>query len=136
MIVTPGIRDAREVGTLFIRALISRDWTALRSCFHDEVQFRGLIPSGLREARDSESASNLLHTWFGDADTLVLLASEVQTMHDRLALTYRLRLHEDQWYVVEQRVYCDVVNGRIQRMDLMCSGFRADTVSEDEQTSD
>jgi hypothetical protein len=135
VIVIPGMSDLRAVGTLFIRALISQDWTALQSCFEDEVQFRALIPSGFREASASDSAASLLSAWFRPADTLILLASEVHSLQDRLALSYRLRLHEDQWYVVEQRAYCDVSDGRIQRMDLVCSGFRPDTVSEDEHPS-
>jgi hypothetical protein len=129
------MRDLRAVGTLFIRALTGQDWTALTSCFEEEVQFRALIPPGFREARVNYSAAGLLRTWFQDADPLVLLSSEVRSIQDRLALSYRLRLHEDQWYVVEQRAYCDVSNGRIERMDLLCSGFRPDTVSQDESTS-
>jgi TusA-related sulfurtransferase len=42
----------------------------------------------------------------------------------RLYLAYRIRLHKsDEWQVVEQHAYCTVRDGRIERMDLLCSGF-------------
>ena len=45
-------------------------------------------------------------------------------MHDRVHITYRVRQHEDQWYLVEQQAYCTIRDGKINKMDLLCSGFR------------
>jgi hypothetical protein len=78
----------------------------------------------LREGSDAAAAAGYFKRWFGDSDQLVPLGSEVKLVADRLAIRYRFRAHEDQWYVVEQQVYCDVRSGRIERMELLCSGFR------------
>src|ERR1700736_3263634 len=100
----------------FISALHQQAWTELAECLHEQVQFNALIPLGLRTARDRADAAKYLKQWFGDADALVLLSSSVEAVEDRWHITYRLRAHEDRWYVVEQHAYCTVRDGQIDRM--------------------
>src|SRR5437867_7185587 len=116
--------NSATTGKLFVAVLARQAWQELAACLDDSVQFRALIPSGLRTADDRASAASYFQKWFGDADQLVLMTSLVQPMHDRLHITYRFRAHEDQWYVVEQQAYCIVQDRHIKRMDLLCSGFR------------
>lgn len=127
MAVTTDISEVEAVGMRFLAALADRNWTTLESHFDERVQFRALVPSGLREAADSASAAKYLGRWFGDADELLLLAFNIEPMQDRLAISYRFRAHKDQWYVVEQRAYCDVIDGRITSMSLLCSGFHRES---------
>jgi len=119
-------KDANSVtiGQLFVAVLARQAWQELAACLDAAVQFRALIPGGLRTAGDRTSAAGYFQKWFGDADQLILIASLVQPMHDRLYITYRFRAHEDQWYIVEQQAYCIVQDGHIRQMDLLCSGFR------------
>src|SRR5260370_1417579 len=119
--VIPAIADR------FINALHKQAWTELSSCFHEKVRFNALIPPGLRTATDRAGATHYLKQWFGDADELQLLSSNVDMVEDRLHITYRFRAHEDRWYVVEQHAYCTVADGHIDRMDLLCSGFCPDS---------
>ena len=114
-------------GERYVAALREQNWTALADCFHDAVTFNALIPPGLRTASDRDSATKYLQQWFGDADQIVLLGSQVEPLGDRLHITYRFRVHEDKWYVVEQQAYCTLRDGRIERMDLLCSGFRPES---------
>ncbi len=72
--------------------------------------------------------ASYIQQWFGKPDQLILLSSDVQPMQDRLHISYRFRAHKDQWYLVEQQGYCFVQDGQIQRMDLVCSGFRPEVV--------
>jgi hypothetical protein len=113
-----------ELGERLIGALAGQDWPALEACFDSRVSFRALIPPGLREGEGKAEAGGYLRTWFGDADELVLPESEVQPIEDRLSIRYRFRAHEDAWYVVEQQAYCEVQQGKITKMHLLCSGFR------------
>ena len=53
-----------------------------------------------------------------------MLRMGVSTMHDRVSLSYRFRVHNERWYVIEQRGYSNVVNGKITNLNLLCSGFR------------
>ena len=116
--------DPIATGQTLVAALARQAWEQLAGCLDDSVQFRALIPHGLRSADDRAGAASYFQKWFGDASELILLGSEVQVMHDRLHITYRFRAHEDQWYIVEQHAYCVVENGSIKRIDLLCSGFR------------
>ena len=115
--------ESATIGKVFVAALARQAWEELAAYLDDAVRFRALVRGGLRTADDRASAAHRFQKWFGDADQLVLLASEVQPMHDRLHITYRFRAHEDQWYIIEQQAYCTVHDGHIKQIDLLCSGF-------------
>jgi hypothetical protein len=108
----------------FLAALGNQNWDEIEACFTPDVTFRGLIPPGVREGADASAAAGYFRRWFGDADELILAASDVQEVEDRLSIRYRFRAHEDRWYVIEQHAFCDVRGDRIERIDLLCSGFR------------
>lgn len=120
----PGMSTADSVATGFLGALARQDWVGVRSLLDPRVSFRVLTPLALREADDDDGTIAWLARWFGDADEIDSLHSEVSTMHDRLSMSYRFRVHKDRWYVIEQRGYADVVAGKISRLTLVCSGFR------------
>ena len=115
----------RSVGETFLQALANRDFEALRACMQPEINFRALVPPGVRRATDASGAVNRLRLWFGDADSFEMLRTETGQVADRLSITYRIRLHDsDGWQVIEQRLYCNVGDdGRIGTLDLLCSGF-------------
>ena len=121
MIMIPAVADR------FVNALARQAWTELSTCFHETVNFSALIPPGLRTATGRAGATTYLKQWFGDADQLVLVSSNIDTVEDRVHISYRFRAHEDRWYVVEQHLFCTVSDGQIDRMDLVCSGFRPDS---------
>ncbi len=116
-------RNGGSVATAFLDALARQDWAVMHSLLDRSVSFRVLTPRALREADDDTSTMAWLARWFGHADELTTLRSEVSTMHDRVSLSYRFRLHKDRWYVLEQQGYADVVNGKITNLSRM-SGFR------------
>ena len=123
----PGSGDipaAEASGLRFVGALVRQDWTAVEACFAADVEFRALVPSGWREAGDSASAVAQVRQWFEDSHQLLLLSADVEQVQDRTALRYRLQIYKDRWYVLEQRAYFDAADGRIQCIDLLCSGFR------------
>jgi hypothetical protein len=124
MMNLPTPNDPGITGKIFIDALAHQAWEKLASCFDEAVQFRALIPSGLKNAEDRASAAGYLQKWFGDADQLILIDSNVQPIQDRWHISYRFRAHEDQWYVVEQHIYCVMQDGLIKKANLLCSGFR------------
>ena len=126
----PIAEGPNTTGQIFVDALTHQAWKDLAACFDDTVQFRALLPGGLRTADDRSSAANYLQKWFGDADQLILLSSKIEPIQDRLHIMYRFRAHEDQWYIVEQQVYCVVQEGHFKRVDLLCSGFRPEGTSQ------
>ena len=116
--------SAISVPMELVDALGRRDFARVEECLASEVRFRALIPPHLCEANDAASVAGHLRSWFGGADELEMVASVVEPIASRVRMSYRLRLHdEDGWNTVEQQAYCDVVDGRISRIDLLCSGI-------------
>ncbi len=121
-------REAVEAGNHFIDAVVAQDWAALAALFAPDAVFRAVVPSEERPFREkvggSESADQL-RAWFGDADQVEVLDREVERVVDRVKIRYRIRGHESTgWFVVEQLAFASLANGRFERMNLTCSGFR------------
>jgi TusA-related sulfurtransferase len=114
-----------NVGESFLAALRARDFGRLKACFDAQVQFRALVPKGIREGANAEEATGWLQRWFAEADQFQVLASSVDRVADRLHMAFRIRLHRyDGWQIIEQQAYCTTQDGLIETMRLLCSGFR------------
>lgn len=113
-----------DIGARFVQALSDRSWSSLQGLFHPSVRFRALLPPGLCEASGSIETSGHFQQWFGKADALELMDCAVEPLLDKVRIAYRLRVHKDRWYWIEQQAFCVVTADRIEKMDLLCSGFR------------
>ena len=119
--------QAVKVGENFLAALTSRDFEQVKQTFHDQVRFRALVPSGVREGANAEEAISWLRRWFEDTDEFSLVSSLVDQVADCLHVAYRFRLRKNtEWQVIEQQAYCIIGEGKIEVMNLLCSGFRPD----------
>jgi hypothetical protein len=108
-----------------VDALAAQDAAALAECFAPAAEFRALTPHGVRERTGAVEASALISRWFGDSTELQLLDSQSAEIGDRLHISYRFAgVEEDEAYVVEQHLFCTIGDGKIERADLLCSGFR------------
>jgi hypothetical protein len=115
----------RSVGTRFVEAVAAQDESAIAACFAPCVEFRALVPPGLRERTGAENAAALVAGWFADSTELDLVELRAENIGDRLHLAYRFEgVEDDEPYIVEQNLYCTVAGGVIERADLLCSGFR------------
>ena len=116
---------APSIGTRFVEAVAAQDTLAIAACFTRGVEFRALIPPGLRERTGAEEAASLVAGWFADSTELHLIESRTEDVSDRLHVVYRFEGVEDEEpYVVEQHLFCVLAGGVIARADLLCSGFR------------
>jgi TusA-related sulfurtransferase len=120
--------EATAVGQAFLESLAAQDFDRLAALFAPQVRFRALLPPETCEEKSAEAATGQLRDWFGEVDTLQVLHSTADQVFDRLHLAYRLRSHDaaNGWQVIEQHAYCDVQDGHIADMWLLCSGFRPD----------
>ena len=116
--------EIASVGERMITSLSERDARKLASCFHPDIHFRALVPSGLRECRGSLNAVALMQSWFEEAERLQLLRKEVYSISNRLSVSYRFReLYSDgETEMIEQHAYCDLRNGVIESISIVCSG--------------
>ena len=112
-------------GRAFLEALTSRDFEGVEASLDPDIRFRGLLPSGLHELSGAAAVADQLRSWFEEADAFEVEEIVAEDIADRLRISYRFRLlDEDGWAVIEQQAFCDVDDGRIERIDLVCSGFR------------
>ena len=112
-------------GRAFLEALTSRDFEGVAASLDPDIRFRGLLPGGLCELSGAAVVTDQLRSWFEEPDAFEVEETVAQDIADRLRISYRFRLHdEDGWAVIEQQAFCDVDDGRIERIDLVCSGFR------------
>jgi hypothetical protein len=115
----------RSLGTRIVQAIAAQDEAALAECFTPGVELRALVPPGLRERTGSGEAAALISAWFADSTELQLVAAVEDELADRLHVAWRFEgIEEGTPYVVEQHLYATVADGRIERADLLCSGFR------------
>ena len=114
-----------DVGSRFVGAVAAQDEAMLAECFASDVEFRALVPPGLRERTGAVEAAATISGWFGDSTGLRLLDSRSDQVGDRLHVSYRLAgVEEGEAFVVEQHLFCTIGDGKIVRADLLCSGFR------------
>jgi SnoaL-like domain len=116
---------SRALGERFVEAVAARDAAALAACFASGVELRALVPPGLRERTGAAEAAAMISGWFEDSTELELLSSQSEQLADKLYVSYRFAAVEDeQRYLVEQHIFCTLADGKIERADLLCSGFR------------
>jgi hypothetical protein len=121
------VRTPTEVGEELIDALAARDFERAERCFAPDVAFHAVVPGtgSFREREGAPETANQLRRWLGDAEPLELLDHSVEPVVDKLRLSYRFAAFEDeQWHVVEQQAYAVVGERGIEKLDLVCSGFR------------
>ncbi|MGZ4412307.1 MAG: nuclear transport factor 2 family protein [Gaiellaceae bacterium] len=120
---TASVAPAEE----FVAALAARDWQRLQSCLAPDLPFHAAVPGegSFRERSGAEETVGLIAKWFGDSDPLELLHSQVEALADRVHISYRFAAFEEgRWHLVEQQAFARIEDGRIVKLDLVCSGFR------------
>jgi len=109
----------------FVDALAVRDYDAIESTLAPDVIFRALIPPGVREAASRSDVRGYVQKWFGDCDEFAIIERIVDRIGDRHHASYRIHLREEGVrFIVEQQLYATVSDRGIEKLDIMCSGFR------------
>jgi hypothetical protein len=107
----------------FIQALAERDFAAMAECLAPDVAFRALLPGGIVEVSSNEEATGILDHWFGVYDRYRLVGFETGYLGNMIRIGYRVEGHaDDEWWEVEQQAYCEAVDDRFVRVNLVCSG--------------
>jgi hypothetical protein len=108
-------------------ALAEKDFQAIASLLHPQIDFKALTPNRSWEASDPASViSGVLMQWFEDDDEIEgLLSLDTDAFADRERVGYRFGVRNPEGrFVVEQQVYLSGRDGRIDWMRSVCSGFR------------
>ena len=131
----PGIRAAagpHDVAVAFLDALAAREFTRAQTLLAQDIQFRMLVPGRLMTDQGANATIRRFAGWFAGADQFEVQASSAQEIEGRAVITYRFRLHDARgWQLLEQHMMLDVgTDGRVEAIDLLCSGFRSTPVEE------
>jgi TusA-related sulfurtransferase len=116
--------------TTFVEALARRDFGALEATLSSAVRFRALLPSGPLELQDPATIVERLTAWFGASERFEVQEASAQAVADRMRIRYRFRLRphpfvpESGWHVIEQVAFCEIADGTIAALDILCTGFR------------
>jgi TusA-related sulfurtransferase len=116
----------------FVAALAARDFSGLEACLDPQVRFRALVPTGLREREGAKETAALIRSWFEGIDRFELVESGVNPIAHRAHVWYRLREFgpDEDPVVIEQNAFCELKQGRISSIDLVCSGHLPDARSD------
>ena len=115
---------ADTIRAALVKAIAAQDVTAIAACFTDDAQIRALVPHALRERTGGTETAALIARWFGDSTELDLIDSHSGEVGGKFHVSYRFQgIEEGKPYVIEQQLYCTLRDGKIQRVDLLCSGF-------------
>jgi len=117
----------------FVDALLRLDFEGMEATLDPKIEFRALAPGERVDVATAPETVQCFRRWFGDKTDLELLSHKGETLIDRLLLRYRFRPQKKgQAYLVEHRMCCTIENERFVAIDLVCSGFRSEGVSETE----
>lgn len=117
----------RSPGRRFLDAVVSRDVEALRGLLARDVWLRALLPRDLDERRGAAAVAAAFHGWYGTAAAF----EPITVGHDAIAgkerVAYRILLRPDwapdTWHLIEQNAFLSLRDGRIRKIDLVCTGF-------------
>jgi hypothetical protein len=124
-----------SVGGVFLEALATRDYQQMAATLSADVRFRAMLPPGPMDWNGADDVAGVFTSWFGEAEDFELIDATVGEVGGRLHLSWRLRVRPapfglgDGWHVIEQQAYADAAE-TIDSLDLLCSGFRPDRVTE------
>jgi hypothetical protein len=124
-----------SIAGLFLECLTARDYERLAATLAPSVRFRALQQAGPSEWHGRAEAAHVFHSWFGEADRFEIVDATVGAIAGRLQMTWRIRLRPAPldlgagWHLIEQHAFSDVAE-TIETLDLVCSGFRAERISE------
>ena len=108
-----------------IAAVAAKDRSALAGVFGEQSTMRALLPSRLAEASGPSAIAAEILDWFDDAPVVEALSVRIDTIGDRHRVDYRFALGGmDVPRVVEQSACCTIEGGLVERLWLICTGFR------------
>jgi len=124
-----------SVGGVFLEALANRDPARMATTLSSNVRFRAMLPPGPMDWSGADEVVGVFTSWFGEATDFELVDASLGEVGGRLHLSWRLRVRPapfgigDGWHVIEQQVHADAAD-TIDGLDLLCSGFRPDRVTD------
>jgi TusA-related sulfurtransferase len=118
-------RAERSTSQTFLELLAARDFERLAKTLASDATARFLLPHGLEEYAGRDAIIGRIGSWFESASAFDLTSSSEEPVGQRQRLSWRFSVvRHGRSEVIEQLVYMDLGDRRIERIDLLCSGFQ------------
>lgn len=115
----------RQLGEAWIRAVTRGALDELGTFCQPDVHSRLLTPNRFVTFDTAVDLVAKFTQWFGACNSFTVEHSRIEMVGERLGIFVRFLLREQgQWFVVEQQLYCTLYEGRIARLEVLCSGFQ------------
>ena len=119
-----------NLGERFANAVAAKDAVALRALLAPDVNFRAITPGKFWEGDDANAVVDdvILGKWFSPERSITaILRVDCGTVGTVDYVAYRFRAtRPDGSFVIEQQAYLEAEDGRISRLEILCSGFVRD----------
>jgi hypothetical protein len=115
------------LGNLFIEKMVNKEFEEIQSLLSNRILFRALIPSSLVTSNDPVEVANRFKNWFyvESPEKYEVIDSDVTYLVDCIHIYYKIfETYKGIPYHVEQHLYCEISSGKINKLSLVCSGFR------------
>jgi hypothetical protein len=114
-----------------VEAFAVRNFDGMAATLEPGATLLALLPRGVAEWNGVEEVRGAFVTWFGNAEEFEIADAEVGHVGDLMQIRWRVRVHGGPRFpepmVVEQCLYASTTtNARIDRIRLLCSGFRTE----------
>jgi hypothetical protein len=118
---------AAATARAWLDAVTRRDLDGFHALLDPHVWFRMLLPREVLEWQDARPTTAVFHEWYVTPRRIELIDAGHHTMAGREHVRYRFRLQPtwapDTWHLIEQAGYLRIADGRVRRIDLVCTGF-------------
>jgi hypothetical protein len=115
------------VARRLIDAIAERDFESMSEILAPDLWMRALLPREIVETHTADAAIDSFRRWLAPHESLTAVMTDQHTVEGREFVAYKLLLRPewaaDEWHVLEQSGYCRVVEDRVTRLDLVCTGF-------------
>lgn len=122
--------DAPTAAEALVEAICTRDFAGLEALLSSDARLRGVLPPRMLEADGPAEILGWFRRWYEGAETFEVLDRTIDDVAGRTRASWRIGVTphpvngDPARHVIEQIVFCDASDGRIDQIDLLCSGFR------------
>lgn len=124
--------DPSVITRRLLDAISSTNLHRIEQLLDPDVWFRMLLPRQVLDLRTAAAVVDAYHEWFVTPHEARLVDASSHRVEGREHLRYRFVLRPqwaaDTWHLIEQAGYARVADGRVRRLDLVCTGFHPTSV--------
>jgi TusA-related sulfurtransferase len=119
------VQSMQKIGKEWIQVLVEKDFQRLARICQPEVHSRLMTPRHYDSFENVTDLITKVEGWFGECSSFQEEQKRIALVGEKLGIFYRLSFEKNgEPYTAEQQVYCFLRDGRIDQLNLLCSGFQ------------